>query len=88
MLAAQVIHAAGESHLTAVPSGTHAVALAARDEAHLLEVARALERRGLAFTLIREPDPPWRGAAMAIGVAPTRDRAALRRALGRLSLLE
>ncbi len=75
--------------------GTHAVVLAVPDEAALLDVAARLERRGLPFVLVREPDPPWHGAAMAIGLAPvvpeapppTPDRRAVRRVLGGLPLL-
>lgn len=87
VLAAQLIHAAGESAGGAVPRGTHAVALAVPDEAALLAVAAHLRRRGLSFVLIREPDEPWRGAAMAIGLAPVPDRREVRRVLGGLPLL-
>jgi hypothetical protein len=83
-----------------VARGTHAVVLAVPDEAALLDVAARLERRGLPFVLVREPDPPWHGAAMAIGLAPVPetppgspappslpDRRAVRRVLGGLPLL-
>lgn len=85
---AQVVHAAGESASPMPPSGTHAVVLGVPDERSLLRVADKLARRGIAFNLICESDPPWRNAAMAIGLPPTRDRRAINRVLGRLPLLE
>jgi hypothetical protein len=70
-----------------VPRGTHAVVLAVPDERALLAVAARLERRGIPHVLIREPDAPWHGAAMAIGLAPVPDRREVRRVLGGLPLL-
>lgn len=87
MLAAQVTHAAGESSPGNLPDGTFAVVLAARDVAHLEEIAAALAAGGVAHHLVREPDEPHNGAAMAIGVVPTRDRRRVSRILGRLPLL-
>ena len=82
-----MIHAAGESIAGPVARGTHAVALAAEDERALLDVAARLTRRGIQHVLIREPEPPWHGAAMAIGLAPVPDRREVRRVLGGLPLL-
>ena len=87
-LAAQLIHAAGESSPGGLASGTRAVALAVEDEAELLALERQLCTLGLAHVAIREPDPPWDGALMAIGMVPVADRQPLRRALGRVSLLK
>ena len=87
VLAAQLIHAAGESAPGDLPSGTIAVALAARDEAHLLELEAQLRQLGIAHRAIREPDAPWCGALMAIGIEPVRDRAHLRGVTGSLPLL-
>ncbi len=78
-----MIHAAGESVLSRVPSGTIAVALVCRDEAHLLEIAAQLEAAGLAHVVIRECN----GEAMSIGLQPTTDRAAVRRVLSSLPLV-
>lgn len=87
-LAAQITHAAGESVRSApVNSGTHAVVLSVPDEAALLAVAEKLTYYDIDHTLIREPDPPWHGSAMAIGLAPVSDRRTVRRALANLSLL-
>lgn len=87
VLAAQLIHAAGESALGGVPEGTRAVALAARDEAHLRSLERRLRRLGIDHRAIREPDPPWNGALMAIGLTPVDDRTTVRRVTRRLPLL-
>ena len=86
VLAAQLIHAAGESARGAVPAGTRAVALAARDDAQLEALARRLAFEGVDHLLIREPDPPWCGAAMALGLPP-RPRDPPLQALRRLPLL-
>lgn len=79
---AQVIHAAGESAPQGTRPGTIAVALHARDEEHLLEVADALDEAGLEHHVVVEDD----GRAMSLGVAPTTDRAAVRAVLGGLPL--
>jgi hypothetical protein len=84
-----VVHAAGESAGGTIPSGTYAVVLAARNEAHLRELHDALQRAGgIPCRLIEEPDPPWNGQATAIGIRPTRNRMRIRRVLGRLRLLK
>ena len=88
VLAAQLIHAAGESSPDDLPRGTHAVALAARDEAHLEAIARRLDFDGIAHHLVHEPDPPWCGALMAVGLPPMpRDNDKPIEALRRLPLL-
>ena len=86
VLAAQVCHAAGESVSETVPVGTHAVVLAARDEAHLREIYQNLITHGVKAHLVEEPDPPWHGAAMAIGITPC-PRDAVRKLLSSLPLL-
>lgn len=81
---AQAVHAAGESAAgREVPADTHAVVLAARDEAELLAVSAGLEAAGFWHALVREPDEPYSGAATAIGIPP-QERAPLRRLLRRL----
>ncbi|HLT39279.1 MAG TPA: hypothetical protein VK034_23505 [Enhygromyxa sp.] len=87
VLAAQLIHAAGESAGGRLPESTIAVALAARDEAQLVEIEQQLRRSAIPHRAIREPDPPWHGALMAIGIEPVADRGAVRRVIGSLSLL-
>jgi hypothetical protein len=71
--AAMIIHAAGESAqhggAAAAAPPTHAVALAASlDE--LMALAGRLADAGVPFVFVREPDEPWRGAPMAIGIPP------------------
>jgi hypothetical protein len=87
VLAAQLIHAAGESG--AGQRGLYAVALVVRGEAELLLVEDRLRFHEVPFRAIREPDPPWCGQLMAIGVVPmARDDRDLRRVLQRLPLLK
>ena len=88
-LAAQLVHAAGESANVpgGIPSGTHAIVLAAKNEAQLRRIAWKLTKRNIPHHLICEPDSPHNGAAMAIGVSPVRDRKSLRKALSNLPLL-
>lgn len=87
VLAAQLIHAAGESAGGELPASTIAVALSARDEAQLLAIEQQLRRLAIPHRAIREPDPPWNGALMAIGIAPVRDRGAVSGVTGALGLL-
>lgn len=56
------------------------------DEAALLALSRRLRDAGVAFVCIVEPDPPYGGAAMAIGLVPGR-KEALRKHLSCLPLL-
>jgi hypothetical protein len=81
LLAAQIVHAVGESVETPHPSGAHAIVLQA-DEAALI----ALEQRLLAVAVphhaVREDD----GMLTAIGIKPGR-RSALRRHFSSLPLL-
>jgi len=81
-----IVHAAGESSTGNLPEGTFAVALAARDERDLEQIAARLRARGVAFVEIREPDPPHNGALMALGIRPGR-KEDLRRALSSVPLL-
>lgn len=70
-------------HLPAI----YAVVLAAADEAQLEWAARQLDQANIPHVVIREPDPPYCGAATAIGVLPVEDRRGARRALRKLKLL-
>ena len=86
---AQTIHAAGCSaqlpgaSSTAPP--TVAVALAA-PPAVLAALARALADAGIAHVCVHEPDDPWHGALMAVGVVPA-PRALVRRFVAHLPLV-
>jgi hypothetical protein len=80
---AQVIHAAGESTPSRCKPGTIAVALHARDQAHLAEVGDALDRAGIRNHRVLECD----GELMSIGVEPTSDRKTVRKVLSQLPLV-
>jgi peptidyl-tRNA hydrolase len=71
VLCAQITHAAGESSLGNLPENTHAVVLAASDQAKLLALERKLIEAEIPHKAIREPDDPWNGQLMAIGINPT-----------------
>lgn len=85
---AQTIHAAGESSPGGqfLPSDTRAVALSVPDEAALLRLEDELRTAGINFRAIREPDAPYHGALMAIGIQP-QPRANLRPLLQHLELI-
>lgn len=70
VIVAQTIHAAGESSPGNIPGDTHAVALAADSEADLLALEQRLLASAVPHVAIREPDAPWNGQLMAIGVVP------------------
>ena len=83
---AQTTHAAGESaQNVAVPSNTHAVVLAVSDEQSLLLVEQKLSLAGIEFVAIREPDEPYCGQILAIGIKP-QPRNKLRKLLANLPL--
>lgn len=85
---AQLQHAAGESSPGNIPKDTHAVVLAANDEAQLLAIAAKLVEAGIAHVVIREPDAPFNGAASAIGLVPQVRTKPLKKILGCLPLLK
>jgi peptidyl-tRNA hydrolase len=70
-MCAQIVHAAGESVATAVLNGTHAVVLSVPNVAKLLALERELVEKKIPHKLIVEPDPPYLGEPMAIGISPT-----------------
>jgi len=83
---AQVVHAAGESvQNVEVPPQTHAVVLAVPDEISLLSVEKKLLEAGIEISAIREPDEPYSGALMTVGIKPqTREK--IRKLLSNLPL--
>jgi peptidyl-tRNA hydrolase len=70
--AAQIVHAAGESSPGNLDAGTYAVVLTVPDERALVRAADDLRRRGVAFVAVFEPDEPYSGAMMALGLVPKR----------------
>lgn len=74
---AQTVHAAGESagewtrnNSQALPPNTHAVVLAAPSLLALEQLEGKLKSRDVPHRAIREPDAPWNGQLMAIGLQP------------------
>lgn len=84
-----IVHAAGESaqlpEARATGPPTRAVVLAA-SVAELLALAATLAHAAVPHVFVREPDAPWCGAPMAIGLVPM-PRARLRRLLAHLPLV-
>lgn len=87
-IAAQLIHAAGESSPENLPPGTFAIALAAKDEEHLLKLEAKLQKLDIPHHAIREPDAPYNNALMAIGIEPVTSRDVLKKVTSSLPLLK
>ena len=87
ILAAMLVHAAGESSPGDLPENTHAIVLAVADERALLCEESRLSAAGIAFKAIREPDAPYGGALMAIGLRPAR-KGVIRKHVSELPLLK
>jgi hypothetical protein len=81
------VHAAGESSPGGLLAGTYAVVLAVPDELTLAREADRLEKAGVELVRIHEPDAPYDGALMALGVLPGR-KEDLRRHFACLPLLK
>jgi len=78
VLACQAIHAATEClRRLPVSNETHVGVLVAEKSEDLEKLSEVLTMRGIHHVLIREPDPPYNGAATAVGVEP-QDRRAIR----------
>lgn len=80
VLAAQLVH-------SRVEHGTHAVVLAAKNELHLSQIEDSLRLFSIPHVAIREPDAPYFGALMAIGIAPTTNRNTFKIITRKLKLL-
>ena len=85
-MAAQLVHASGESSPGNLPVGTYAVVLQVPSEDSLLAVADDLTQVGLDHIVVVEPDR--NNEATAIGVVPIADRKRLKKVLSRLPLLK
>lgn len=93
VIAAQTTHAAGESFAAYVErwksrpvSPTYAVVLEAASSRQLRKLEGQLKAHGVQHKAIREPDAPWNGALMAIGLWPV-DRVLVRHLLKHYRLL-
>ena len=84
---AQLAHAAGH---TGGPRtvGASVVVLGVPNEQGLLELADKLAGAGMNPIVVREPDAPWCGAAMALGIEPLVRNRRTRRLFGELALYE
>lgn len=87
VVAAQIAHAAGESSPGNLAEGTHAIVLGVPDEQALRDLATRVAAAGLRFTPIFEPDAPYYGQYMAIGLAPV-PRSVGRKVLSSLPLFK
>lgn len=85
--AANIVHAAGESSPGGLPAGTHAIVLVVPDESALRAMSARLQLAQVAFVACEEPDPPYYGALMSLGLVPGR-KEDLRRYLSSLPLLK
>lgn len=76
--AVQAAHAAGESCFDGPANGeTHVVALVAETSAALEMLHVSLDKAAIQHVTIREPDAPYKGAAVAVGIKPM-DRESVR----------
>lgn len=66
----QLFHAAGESSPGKLSSGTFARCLQVDNEHELRELGWQLFQAGIQIKMVFEPDAPWNGQLMAIGVEP------------------
>lgn len=82
LVAAYLVHAAGESSPGDLPKDTRAVALGARDEGHLRVLEDDLKEAGVPHRAIWED-----GELYAIGIAPTADLSKIRRVTSTLPLI-
>lgn len=88
--AAQAAHAATECLLIGdvpVPGDTSVCVLEAETAASLEMLHVALEKAGVRHVIIREPDEPYRGSAVAVGLPPVDDRDTVRPLLQRFKPL-
>jgi hypothetical protein len=87
VVAAQLVHAAGESSPGGLAVGTRAVVLAVDNESELEELRARSVELGVGHRAVYEPDVPWNGQLMALGLVPVRDRAEVRAVTHGLCLL-
>ena len=84
-----IVHSAGESIRSPPPSDTRAVVLTVPNLAALTALHLKINRAAIDHQAVFEPDPPYHGQLMAIGLKP-QPRSALvsvRPTLSKLSLL-
>lgn len=82
-----LIHAAGESSPGNLDEGTYAIALTVPDEGAMRAVSARLKLAGVSHVRVTEPDAPYSGQLMALGLVPAR-KEDVRRFLSSLPLLK
>lgn len=85
--AAQLIHAAGHSSPGGLPDHTFAIALTCLDEVELRALSLRLDAAGIKHERIHEPDEPYNGQLMALGLPPAY-KSTYRRFLSNLPLIK
>jgi len=70
-----------------LPPGTFAIALSCADEAELRVLAKRFQEAGIHCHHINEPDEPYNGQLMAIGLPPAY-KSSYRRYLSNLPLIK
>lgn len=88
---AMIVHAAGESccNFGTLPKETCAVVLSVENEEQLYNIEEQLKKNNIDFKSIFEPDEPYNGQFMAIGISPIvrSENKDFRRIVSRLKLL-
>lgn len=88
VVAVQAAHAAAESiRSLPVDPETRCCVLVADTSGLLERLHEQLTAAGIDHVIIHEPDPPYDGAATAVGIAPVADRGALKPFVGHFKVL-
>lgn len=85
-MAAMLVHAAANSAQGTQPD-THVVVLAASDEQALQALSNELTLSAIPHVAFHEPDVPYCGQLMAVGICPLGERRMVRRFLRGFSLV-
>lgn len=86
-MAAQIVHASGESIKEKLTPNTNAVVLSVEDEKHLRLIAKQLSIEGIPHVQVLEIDEPFDGQMTAIGIVPLLNRNIVRKIFSSLPLL-
>lgn len=86
-MAAQIVHASGESIKEKLTPNTNAVVLSVKDETELQSIQKRLSLEGVPHVPIVEIDLPYTGQMTAIGIVPLSDRSKVKKIFSSLPLL-
>jgi len=81
-----LVHAAALSSEGITPN-THVVVLCSKSIKDLERLKLILRNEDIPHAAFHEPDPPWNGQLMSVGIHPVSDRRLVRRYLKRFKLL-